>query len=139
MHSNIDHIDSPNDAVVLFREAIGFLENNEGIYLLPLKENGEILEKPFLIAKGTTMVSVKLGDILAEAYKLNAKAILVAHNHPSGNPKPSSADLEFTAALKDICKRLENIQFVDHIIIGSPDSAGGLGYVSIEESYDISV
>ncbi len=139
MLSNTNNLDklivTSNDAYVLFRDEINKLGSQEGIFLLPLGKNGEVLNKPTLISLGTNIgiASVKLGDILAEAYKKGAKAFIIAHNHPSGNPKPSDADLVFTNELKNICERLENIQFVDHLIIGSPDAAGGLGFVSIME------
>ena len=103
--------------------------------MLPLGANGEVLTKPVLVSIGTQKgtAEVQLGEIFAEAYKANAKAIIIAHNHPSGDPEPSKADIALTDALKDMCDRLGNIQFLDHIIIGSPDSANGLGFVSIAE------
>jgi DNA repair protein RadC len=127
-----------NDAYALFRKAIDIVGKNEAIFLLPLGLNGEVLKEPILISQGTNVgvSSIRLGDILAMAYKLDAKAFIIAHNHPSGNPKPSQADIEFTHALKNICERLENIQFIDHLIIGSSDSANGFGFVSITESIE---
>lgn len=130
-----NHIEVAADAAALFRREIGIAGESEGLFVLPLGANGEVLKKPFLVSIGTQkgMVEVQLGEVFAEAYKANAKAIIVAHNHPSGDPKPSKADFKFTAALKEMCDRLGNIQFLDHLIIGSPDSANGFGFVSIAE------
>lgn len=130
-----NHIETAADAAELFRREIGIAGESEGLFVLPLDANGEVLMKPFLVSIGTQkgMVEVQLGEVFAEAYKANAKAIIVAHNHPSGDPKPSKADFKFTAALKEMCDRLGNIQFLDHLIIGSPDSANGFGFVSIAE------
>lgn len=130
-----NHIETAADAAALFRREIGIVGVSEGLFVLSLGAKGEVLRKPVLVSIGTQkgMVEVQLGEVFAEAYKANAKAIIVAHNHPSGDPKPSKADFKFTAALKEMCDRLGNIQFLDHLIIGSPDSANGFGFVSIAE------
>jgi DNA repair protein RadC len=46
--------------------------------------------------------------------------LIVAHNHPSGNPKPSTADAKFTKAIQEACA-LVGIQFLDHLVIGKDD------------------
>lgn len=130
-----NHIETAADVAALFRRELGIAGKNEGVFLLPLGANGEVLKKPVLVSIGTQKgtAEVQLGEVFSEAYKADAKAIIVAHNHPSGDPKPSKADFKFTAALKEMCDRLGNIQFLDHLIIGSPDSANGFGFVSIAE------
>ena len=128
-------IETAAQAAALFRKEIGIAGVSEGVFVLPLGANGEVLQKPVLVSIGTQKgtAEVQLGEVFSEAYKADAKAIIVAHNHPSGDPKPSKADIAFTAALKDMCDRLGNIQFLDHLIIGSPNSANGIGFVSIAE------
>ena len=130
-----NHIESAVDAAALIRLEIGIAGASECVFVLPLGANGEVLKRPVLVSIGTQKgtAEVQLGDVFAEAYKAEAKAIIVAHNHPSGDPMPSKADIAFTAALNDMCDRLGNIQFLDHLIIGSPDSANGFGFVSIVE------
>ena len=54
--------------------------------------------------------------ILATAIKSLASGIILAHNHPSGNTKPSKADIEVTKKLKNGCNILE-INLLDHLII----------------------
>ena len=131
----IEKIETAAQAAALFRKEIGIAGESEGVFVLPLGANGEVLKKPILVSLGTQKgtAAVQLGEIFSEAYKANAKAIIIAHNHPSGNPKPSKADIVLTDALKDMCEKLGNVQFLDHLIIGSPDSANGLGFVSIAE------
>ena len=58
--------------------------------------------------------------------------MIVAHNHPSGSLKPSAADIEATAKLREAAALL-GVRFLDHLIIGSTDSANGLGFVSLAE------
>jgi DNA repair protein RadC len=59
--------------------------------------------------------------ILAIALKSAATGIILAHNHPSGNLKPSSADIELTKKIQSACKFLD-IQLLDHIIL-APEEA----------------
>lgn len=63
-----------------------------------------------------TVADVRL--IMAAALKANAVAIIIAHNHPSGNLKPSRADEELTAKIKQAGKFLD-IQVLDHVIVTS--------------------
>ena len=95
----------------------------EGVFVLPLGSGGEVLSEPVLVALGDGYgtTDLKLGDVFAAAYKADAKAIIVAHNHPSGNLTPSKADRDFTAVLVEMCERLGNIQLLDHLILGSQD------------------
>ena len=64
-----------------------------------------------------TMVDIRL--ILSVSLKVAATGIILAHNHPSGNLKPSSADKDLTGKIKDACKYFD-ISVFDHLII-APD------------------
>ena len=59
----------------------------------------------------------------------NAHAIIIAHNHPSGDVDPSNADKTFTTMLVDAGKRLLDVKVIDHVIIGSKG-----GFFSFSES-----
>ncbi len=61
-----------------------------------------------------TIVDIRI--ILSVALKCNASGIIMVHNHPSGNMKPSEADRKITRKLKDACDLLE-INLLDHMII----------------------
>jgi len=63
-----------------------------------------------------TCVNVK--EILQLALKTNASAIIVCHNHPSGNIQPSESDIKLTEKIKQACKLFE-IVLLDHVIISS--------------------
>ncbi len=56
-------------------------------------------------------------EVLKRALILNASALIVAHNHPSGDPKPSREDIEMTRDLKAAAKALE-VELHDHVVIG---------------------
>jgi len=51
------------------------------------------------------------------ALRLNAAAVIFAHNHPSGNPEPSQADRQITQRLKDALALVE-VRTLDHIVVG---------------------
>lgn len=56
-------------------------------------------------------------EVFQEAIRNNASAIIVAHNHPSGDPSPSSSDIRVTKKLNEASKAIE-IELLDHIVIG---------------------
>lgn len=61
--------------------------------------------------------SVRVGEVYREAVRRQAAAVIVAHNHPSGDPSPSADDLRITADLAD-AGRLLDIELLDHLVIG---------------------
>ncbi len=68
--------------------------------------------------RGTTGTSaVYPREVVKEALKLNADAVIFGHNHPSGEAVPSSADLAITERLVDALKLVE-VRVLDHVIIG---------------------
>lgn len=71
-----------------------------------------------VIAEGTINVNtVYPRELVARALEVNAAALIVAHNHPSGSLTPSPQDLQLTQNLAMICSLMQ-IQLLDHIIIG---------------------
>ena len=64
--------------------------------------------------------SVYPREVVKEALKHNAAALIVSHNHPSGIPEPSQSDENITNRLKDALN-LMDIRLLDHIIIGGSD------------------
>ena len=127
-------IETADDAYPLFRAAIPIAKDYEGFFVLPIDKARRPICKPILVSlghiRGTT--AVELGEVFREAFKCNADAIIVAHNHPSGNPTPSKADLQLTVALQSAAQLL-GIKFLDHLILGLLDCEGGRGYVSVME------
>lgn len=65
---------------------------------------------------GTNFAMLEPKDVLHEAIKVNAPKIIIVHNHPSGDPKPSKVDIETTKRLLQSAELL-GIQILDHIVI----------------------
>jgi DNA repair protein RadC len=61
-----------------------------------------------------------------------AFAVIFVHNHPSGDPRPSSADLQVTRRMKDAGGLLQ-IEVLDHVILGAPREGDGKSYFSLRE------
>jgi DNA repair protein RadC len=60
---------------------------------------------------------VRVGEVFRDAVRRHGAAIVVVHNHPSGDPTPSAEDLRITAELAD-AGRLLDIELLDHLVIG---------------------
>ena len=71
-------------------------------------------------------------EVFREAVRWGAKTVVVAHNHPSGDPSPSEDDIAVTKELV-AAGELLGVALLDHLVIGSPASNGGLGYISMRE------
>ena len=57
--------------------------------------------------------------VLRRALELNAAAVVLAHNHPSGSAEPSDTDVRLTLELRDLLARLE-VAVLDHIVVTPP-------------------
>ena len=127
-------IETPDDAYPLFRAAVPLAGAREGFFVLPIDAQRRPICKPVLVSLGHLpgTAAIELGEVFREAFKVNADAIIVAHNHPSGDPTPSKADLQLTATLQSAA-RLLGIKFLDHLVLGSPDCEDGQGFVSVTE------
>ena len=58
--------------------------------------------------------------------------MILVHNHPSGNPQPSKADLEITRQMKAAGELLQ-IELLDHIILGAPQAGEEKSYFSFKD------
>lgn len=109
-------IKTRDDIVNLFMEELQN-EKNEVLKIVML-DNKNIIKKISCIAVGSeSNIFTNIKAILAEPVKIQIPKIILIHNHPSGNPLPSSEDIEFTRKLEKAAKLLD-IVLLDHIVIG---------------------
>ena len=113
-----ERIATAEDAALLFQLAVPVAGESEGFWVLPLDEERRVLAEPILVALGTSSetTTVQLGEVFGAALKADAKAVVVAHNHPSGNTTPSVQDRELTVALKRMGEAL-GVAVLDHLIV----------------------
>ena len=111
-------IRSSADAVEVFRGVMKIDTEREMFLALPLDSKKRPLADAQVISIGTANgVSVHPRDVFATAVRWNASAIVVAHNHPSGDASPSNRDDELTRGF-DVAGKMMGIPLVDHIILG---------------------
>jgi DNA repair protein RadC len=107
-------ITRPAQAVAHLGELRSFDRETLAVLLLDARHGVIGLE---LIAIGAVAhVSVEPREVFAPAVSARASAIVIAHNHPSGNVEPSPQDAEFTRAMV-VAGRVLNIDVVDHLIV----------------------
>lgn len=109
-------VKGPEDAVALIRNAANPEQETFIVILLDARQ------KPLsvhVVAIGTlASVEVHPRDVFREAVRMSAHSIVVGHNHPSGDPSPSDADVILTKRLAAAGKIL-GIPVLDHIVVSS--------------------
>ena len=96
-------------------------EEREHFVVLYLNTQHELLFWEILFSGTLDGASVYPREVVRQALKHNAKALIFAHNHPSGNPEPSCADKTLTSKLKECCA-LFDMNVLDHIIVGGMET-----------------
>ena len=110
-------ITSPQDAANLVMEKMRYYPE-ERFTVLFLDARHQVISAPDEISKGTLNASlVHPREVFKAAIKATAAAVLLVHNHPSGDPAPSKEDLALTARMKQTGE-LVGIPVLDHLIIG---------------------
>lgn len=90
---------------------------HEEFYVIYTNKANKVLGHQRLSSGGLTGTVVDIKMVLKMGIELLASGVIAAHNHPSGNLKPSQADIDITKRLKEGCRVME-INLLDHIIIG---------------------
>lgn len=112
IHKNI-LIQKPKD-VVPFIQSYS-MQIKEHFLCITLNGGHEILQIRVISVGTVNQTIVHPREVFSEALMENAAAIIVAHNHPSGNCQPSDQDISTTETLEE-CAQLLGISFLDHII-----------------------
>ncbi|MFY0607413.1 MAG: DNA repair protein RadC [Cyclobacteriaceae bacterium] len=103
-----------NDAVDYLKSDMVDMQHEE-FWILLLKRNNEIITKHQVSKGGISGTVADPKIIFKTALDHNASGVILAHNHPSGNLKPSEADIRLTKKLKSAGEMLD-ITVLDHII-----------------------
>lgn len=109
-------VTSPADAANLLMSEMAFLEQ-EHLRLVLLDTRNRVLATPTIYIGSLNTSVVRIGELFRIAIKDNAAAMIVVHNHPSGDPAPSPEDVHVTRQLVQAGKLLD-LDVLDHIIIG---------------------
>ncbi len=109
-------IHNPADAAALVQYEMSALEQ-EHLRVLLLDTRNHVLGISEIYRGSVNSSQVRVGEVFREAVRRNAAAIIVVHNHPSGDPTPSPDDVAVTRAIIQAGKLL-GVEVLDHIIIG---------------------
>lgn len=118
-------INDPYVAIMYFQSELEHWER-EVFMVLFLDNQNRLIRTEKMFFGTINQASVHPREVIKAALKCNAAAIIIAHNHPSGECTPSEADRHLTRRIEMACG-LVDIRFVDHIIVGKGD------YFSFEE------
>ncbi len=109
-------INSPADAASLVQAEMSLLEK-EHLRVLLLDRRNRVLDIIEVYQGSVSSSQVRVGEIFQPAVSRMASAIVVCHNHPSGDPTPSPDDVAVTRAILQAGKLLD-IELLDHLVIG---------------------
>ncbi len=106
----------------------------EKVWLLTLNVRHRLIKLHAITSGTATQSLLHPREVFREAIRDNAVAFLIAHNHPSGDPAPSAADIKITRQLREASATL-GIELLDHLILGQlPQDPCKRGYYSFRES-----
>ena len=115
MEENIEFVKQSKDAYRIIAPFISDC-NTEVAYALYLNKNNKIIDKKKIGEGGIDACIIDSKIVIQNAITVLATGIIVSHNHPSGNIKPSQIDIKFTERLKAACEIMD-ITLLDHLII----------------------
>ncbi|MBU6428828.1 MAG: DNA repair protein RadC [Cyanobacteria bacterium REEB65] len=119
--ANVPGVDRPivRSAADAFAIAAPRLDGNsqEAVVTLLLDAKGRLIGDPLVALGGLTQVDLHPREIFRPAIRHGAATLLLAHGHPSGDPTPSTADLDATALILE-AGAIVGIPVVDHLVIG---------------------
>jgi len=109
-------ISSSSDAINFVKLKIGLLEH-EVFSVLFLNTKHQLIEYDEMFRGTINVASVYPREILKKCLSVNADAIIIAHNHPSGIVEASMSDKKMTTAIQNALSYID-VNFLDHIIVG---------------------
>ncbi len=109
-------IKTPKDVADMLIPELRY-EKQEKVKVLILNSKNIVLKTYDVSLGGSNFAYIEPKDVLAEAIKMQAPKIILIHNHPSGDAKPSKGDYKVTDRIYEAAQ-LMGIQLLDHIIIG---------------------
>lgn len=123
-------VQSPEDAANLLLYEMGSLER-EHLRVLVLDTRNRLMRTVEVYRGSLNSSWIRVAEVFRDPVRMNAAAVIVAHNHPSGDPTPSPEDVSVTKALVQAGQLLD-IEVLDHLVIGQGRfvsmKAKGLGF-----------
>jgi DNA repair protein RadC len=108
-------ITRPRDVVALCQEIRA--SSVEKLAVLSLDTAGRLLDKQVVAVGAVAHVGIAPREVFVPGIMAQANSIVLVHNHPSGNVRPSAEDIAFTARMVEAA-RLLGIDLLDHLVVG---------------------
>ena len=108
-------LDSPAKVYQVFKHLKK--ETKERFIVVNLNNQHQIINYETVAIGTVNQVSLRLAEVLRTAILINETAIVLVHNHPSGDPTPSRQDINVTEQIKEAASYF-SIDVLDHIVIG---------------------
>jgi DNA repair protein RadC len=108
-------VSSPQDIANLLGTELGLLDHEE-VRVLALDSRNRVLTMHTVSKGSANTAALRVGEIFREAIRHNAVAVVVVHNHPSGDPTPSAEDIRITQDMI-AAGRVLDTEVLDHIIL----------------------
>jgi DNA repair protein RadC len=106
----------------------------EKFWVLCLNRKNRLIKQVEVTSGTATSSLAHPREVFREAIRHGATAVVCVHNHPSGDPAPSAADVQVTRQLREAAKAID-IDLLDHVVIGRPAAdPTGRGYYSFREA-----
>ena len=126
-------MDSP-DRIYRWLRPLADGEPVEKFWVLSLNRKNRLLRCQAVTSGTATASLVHPREVFREAIRSSASALVCAHNHPSGDPSPSQADIRATRQLREAAKVVQ-LDLLDHVIIGQLEhDPSGAGFYSFAEA-----
>jgi len=128
-------VDSAEKAAEYLKSAFAVNPAQESFWVILLNRKNRAIGRVMISLGTATAALAHPREVFRPAILANACcAIIVAHNHPSGDPAPSAPDLHVTRQLREAAKILQ-IDLIDHVIVGYAESdPKGVGHFSFREA-----
>ncbi len=107
---------SPEDVASILQIDMSLLEQ-EHLRVVLLNTKNHVVAIPTVYKGSLNSSQVRVGEVFRDAVRENCASVIVAHNHPSGDPTPSPEDVRVTRDLVAAGKLLD-IEVLDHLVIG---------------------
>lgn len=127
-YKNLDPVRYPGDVADFIKNHFELdTDPQENLVAAFLDSKNRIIRVARIFRGTFNSCTVATRDVLYAALKVGAAAVIIAHNHPSGDPEPSTEDVLFTRKLKQAGEVL-SLDVLDHLVIG-----GSGKFVSLKE------
>jgi len=126
-------LDSPERVVQYLRGCFDDYPEQESFWMIGLNRKSRAKFRCMVTLGTLTGSLVHPREVFKPVIVGSCSAVIVAHNHPSGDPSPSSADIRVTRTLRSAAEILD-IDLLDHVIVGDAGISGNPAYYSFADN-----